>query len=196
MPSPLILEATDASFVRNGSPTTAFGGGRYCDAGVYSDGEFNRTWLQYDMSSLPGTAIVDSANLAFRPFYSIFNSPYNNITMDVLLSGTGWSEGSITWNTQPSIFGSPLWQYEGLSSGNTESGDVTSSVVGQLLYGTQISFTVMTDGEDGSASASSFNVIGGRTANGGTSPPLLTIYYHLPTPPSTGGDNIWMGMGV
>ena len=193
MPS-LVLTPTQAAFVRSDIPDFNFGPTNYLDCGIWVSGSFNRALVEFDMSSLDPTAIVDSASLSFVTYWVIETGPYTNLNYDIYLSGTGW-DSSVSWNSQPTLFGSALASIYIAGGGVVQSCDVTSSVVGELPYGNLISFTGLSNGEDGSATNGTICYWGNESSgNNGDTRATLTINYHLPTPPATGIDNIWMGL--
>ncbi|WOO41939.1 chondroitinase-B domain-containing protein [Rubellicoccus peritrichatus] len=91
---------TDDAYVRDGGFANGTYGssGNYVRRGASNSGENQRTFLQFDLSSIPGT-IVD---VQFRiKVETRSGSDFKNTLR--FISDDGWNETSITWNNRPSL---------------------------------------------------------------------------------------------
>jgi len=120
----------DAGVAGSGSANSNFGLDRYMYAFHNTDsraGIVYRTFIEFDLTSIPKNAIITSANLKLVP-HSIDPIPsYNYYVQRV---DAGWNKSTLTWNNQPGAFTSDgVSVYSPASqSGATHSVNVTSHV--------------------------------------------------------------------
>ena len=79
--------------------TTNFGDEDDLIAGDRAMGIY-RTYLQFDLDSIPDDAIVLDARLGLY-FHNSITAPKGNL--GVYLVGESWNEGTITWDNQPAV---------------------------------------------------------------------------------------------
>lgn len=144
------LYATADAGVLQGASTTNFGSAT--DMWVGYDhclgGQIGRGLVQFDLSSIPGTATINQATLYVRLVNSCDIGERTH-TVTAYRTGSSWSESSVTWNSQPGIgeaYGSVAipsrtWGWYAL--------DVTD-LVRAWMAGTYSNYGVMLRGPEGS----------------------------------------------
>jgi hypothetical protein len=92
-----------------------------------------RTWVRFDLSSIPAGSTINSATLRFYIYFSI-NPSYGGQDIGVFKStNITWTE-SLTWNTQPSTSGTAT-DSDWLSWTGDWDFTVTSDVSSELSNG-------------------------------------------------------------
>lgn len=87
--------------VRSGSPTTNFGSNTFLMLGNTGTGsESNRALINFDITSIPYTALVKSAILKVYVYASQDSTPHDFVAHPLTNS---WIESTVTWNTQPGM---------------------------------------------------------------------------------------------
>lgn len=149
-----------------------------------------RTFVKFDLSSIPTTAIVDSASLEFTV---LFDSSDNSRTHRILRTDASWTEGGITWNNQPGVTGTELGNAtlaNNIGVGGKATFTLTAAEVQGLIDGTYINngFRLKADTETN-------DLYKFRSRENGTASnrPTLTINYHLP---DVGGSPMLFGGGI
>jgi Ig-like domain CHU_C associated len=102
--------------ITSGNPTANYATFQYLDpyAGTNSGNPvINRGMIAFDFSSIPTTAVIDSAYLSIyfsqeladfmHTFSAIYNGHTGTNSMFVRRITQSWAENTVTWNTQPSI---------------------------------------------------------------------------------------------
>ena len=89
----------DAS-VYEEAPDQNFGSTGWLDMMASSAGERNRAYIQFDLSSLPSTAVIVKADLGL---YYYFDSGHVSDPVGVYKVTSSWNESLITWNNQPAV---------------------------------------------------------------------------------------------
>jgi len=79
-------------------PDTNLGSSTSIWVGEWSGGQPNRSYLQFDLSSIPPTAVVLNAELGL---YYHMSSAAVSVDVGAYRVTGSWSEGGITWNNQP-----------------------------------------------------------------------------------------------
>ena len=109
-----------------GAPDTNYGGDALL---VVSGGNgwTRRSFVKFDLSTIPAGSIIDSATL--RLFLQ--NAPGSSRTDDVYrVTGADWAEGTITWNNAPAVAATPTdSNATGTTAGAWIDWDVTEDVV-------------------------------------------------------------------
>ncbi|MFQ5999299.1 MAG: PKD domain-containing protein [Candidatus Bathyarchaeia archaeon] len=67
---------------------------------VRSDAKTRRTYIKFDLSSIPSGKSITSAKLYL---HCVFANPTSSVQVNVNETGDSWSEGAITWNNAPSV---------------------------------------------------------------------------------------------
>ncbi|MGQ9514319.1 MAG: CBM96 family carbohydrate-binding protein [Thermoproteota archaeon] len=95
------LQAVIDSYVKAKEPTRNFG--RWTELQVQNnyDGDIYRSWVKFDLSSIPSGSTIDSAFLTFY-VYSHYQAS-NRIYGAYYSNNDAWTETGITWNNQPSF---------------------------------------------------------------------------------------------
>ena len=87
------------SYVNKMYPTQNYGLERNTFAGVYAADVWWRTYIQFDVSSLPSGAVIENASLELYYFAAVSTASAGPIGAYKVTSS--WNESSITWNDQP-----------------------------------------------------------------------------------------------
>jgi hypothetical protein len=136
------------------------------------DGKIVRSLIQFDTSVIPAGTPIASAVLRVYLVGS-WDYPGRTRTITTYRIGSGWSESSVTWNTQPSIgeaYGSTGVTH---GSGGWYSFNVTDLVRG-WVNGTLPNYGVMLRGPEKSGSDSSWKAF--STRQGNYTPQLVITY--------------------
>jgi hypothetical protein len=169
--------------------TTTFNYGT--DIGLRVGGnDASRSYLQFDLSSIPNGADVVSASLTL-----LHAGYYNqlNITVQCFLVTQTWNETTITWNTQPTfdsnISSSSLNFYTG-STGQLRTWDIKNIVSNWISTGVNNGL-VLKQTDTAGAEAIFYS----SDNSSATDRPKLTISYNLPptapTVTSPNGGETW-----
>src|SRR5206468_11730561 len=114
------------SYVSNTGPTDNHGSETTLYAWAGPSGKWY-AYLNFDFSAIPAGSTIDSATL------TIFNATYsysgaNAINLDIYAVGSGWAEGTITWNNMTAVIGSASRTViSSGTAGGTKSYDVTTA---------------------------------------------------------------------
>jgi len=100
------LPPTDDSYVSDANPTTNYGSVGYLRVGNYRLIDLQRTFLKFDLSSVPGE-ILDT-KLYLYHYYS-----FDSVVNTCVLEDDAWTEGTVTWDTQPTPIGAVLHSEDG-----------------------------------------------------------------------------------
>ena len=87
------------SYVNKMYPTQNYGLERNTFAGVYAADVWWRTYIQFDVSSLPSGAVIEDASLELYYFAAVSTASAGPIGAYKVTSS--WNESSITWDDQP-----------------------------------------------------------------------------------------------
>ena len=85
--------------VDNLNPTVNYGYSIYLDAGT-DNNDILRSYLQFDLSSVPPDAVILDANLGLY-FKGIYIIPYLPTQLGLYEVTESWEENTITWDNQP-----------------------------------------------------------------------------------------------
>lgn len=95
-----------------------------------------RTFVKFDLSSIPTNAIVNSSTLEFTV---LFDSSDNSRAHKVERADASWAEGTITWNNQPGVTGTELGSAtlaNNLSVGAKATFTLTALEIQKIIDGT------------------------------------------------------------
>jgi sugar lactone lactonase YvrE len=160
------------------SPSTNYGGSTTLEVDA---SPLTESLLRFAVSGVDGA--VSSAKLRAWVTNASANGP------EVYLSGPGWDESTVNWNTKPARSGGLLADAGTLSASTWVEWDVTSAVTGDGTY----SFNLVADSSDGTDLA---------TKEAGSNRPQLVVTVGTtpppppPPPPSTGIINTVAGTGT
>ena len=88
------LQAAHDSYVSSNSPDNNIGS--YTLLFLNGGGAISRTYLRFDLSTIPAAEIITGATL----YLSVYATTWNNVDLHHVSNDT-WTEGTITWNYQP-----------------------------------------------------------------------------------------------
>ena len=95
----MLVSVADA-YTRENYPNSNSGTGSSMRSGHELDQGTMRSYLRFDLSSIPSEATIDSASLVA---YALSSS--GSPTIEVWRAGESWVEGTITWNNKPDCQG-------------------------------------------------------------------------------------------
>ncbi len=98
------------SYVNANQPTTAHGSESYLEFGGYAGTSEYRLYIQFDLSALSPTTTIDNAQLEF---YMTSQNGFMDYPYSVYPVTSAWSEGSLTWNNQPTRDGTAATTFSG-----------------------------------------------------------------------------------
>lgn len=151
-------------------------------------GASNRAYMQFDLSSIPAAAVIGVVTLDLAVI-SGGNAATHNTMFISKITGAAWSETTLTFTNAPAD--------DGADYGNV---DMTTWIPTPFIYQIPVSSALIKGWVDGTFSNFGMKVSGTvQEANGsswkrwdsstGTTKPLLTVNYTLPTsmppPPRT-----------
>ena len=92
------LAAIDDALVNSTKPANVYGLTHYLS--VYYDGiAYNRSYLKFDLSAIPDSAVVTSAHLRL---FAFANNGFALPSVAVkLVANDNWSEATLSWNNRP-----------------------------------------------------------------------------------------------
>ncbi len=141
------LPATQDAYISSAFPNTNFGGSVNLNLGWQSGGqEAMRILLQFDLSSIPANAVINSAR------YELFQSqviPVGDGNMDfrAQFMRQAWNEGNVNWNNANFLGGQSLSLGSVPGSIGWQSGGARESVQA-WLSATQPNFGVIITGDE------------------------------------------------
>jgi hypothetical protein len=140
------LLSNDDALVNSSKPDKNYGTANL--SVYYSNVEYNLSYLKFDLSAIPDSAVITKAELhlwSYTPLVDGNPAYSNNPVVDLkYVSNDEWDESTITWNTRPLPEGSSLdtgltptyyvWQIFDLLKGNWNySQDLTDNNLSLLL---------------------------------------------------------------
>ncbi|MCZ6789108.1 MAG: DNRLRE domain-containing protein, partial [Chloroflexi bacterium] len=142
--SVLVAAATADAYVDEKRGTTNYGADTVL--GVKSkSSQAQRSFVQFDVSSIPGGSTISSATLTL----CATSVPAATRTYEVYQVTAGWVEGSVTWNSQPAVAASATASASTPASAGcmtwTVTADVQAWVDGTANNGWRISDSVETN---------------------------------------------------
>jgi hypothetical protein len=149
--------------VQSALPSQNFGASPtlLCDASP-----LEQSLLRFNVTGLSGTVT--------RAVLRLYVSNGSADGPRVYRTGSGWTEGAVTWNTKPAVSGSPLYDLGAVSSGTFVELDVTSAVSGNG----EVNLALVAASTDGMDAASRETSIADRR------PTLIVTTGSAPPPPS------------
>jgi len=106
------LSATKDAYVSNGHPDNNYGYSDWLVVGVNNHEYWS--YLQFDLTSIPSNATVESAELVLQRFLKV-----GSFDMLVKMVGESWSEGTVTWNNTPIPYTFPFSVIDATEGGNS-----------------------------------------------------------------------------
>jgi hypothetical protein len=147
------ISSPEDSFVEDSEPTVNFGflGGLYVgDKVPGAPNSIARTYIKFDLSSIPAGAVVNAGTLY------LYNTViyYPAVTVGAhFLSNDSWTEGSITWNNAPTGYNASPTDSKTISMAVWTSWDVTPDVqaewAGDGVYSVVMKEPAADEGADG-----------------------------------------------
>ncbi len=175
-PPPTFYSIADAGILQ-GRAGTNFGSTTDMLAGyddyLNPDGQIARSLVKFNLSAIPTGTSINNATL-YLYYVEYYDYPNYSRTITTYRIGSSWSEGSVTWNTQPAIgesYGSS--SIIANSSWGWVSFDVTN-LVRAWVNGSQTNNGIMLRGPEWSGADSSWR--GFSTREGGIVPYLSIAY--------------------
>ena len=165
------------AYVYDADPGTNFGNFDNLKVGSRAAGTY-RTYLQFNLASLPDNAVILSARLGLYYYYSVLTHSSN---IGAYLVQGAWDESIITWNNQPAVATTPEYSFTVPAAATSDfvywyiSNMVKGWWDGSILnYGVMLKATSEMSWEDWKYFFSSDGVPA-------QSPKLIIVYYD-PTP--------------
>jgi len=136
----------DDAYTHKGRPSTNFGGGDDIFVGWYQHeregvGGSERTWLKFDLSSLPADATIGRMRLWL--YCHRLTGWGSHDTRCYSVENDNWTEKSITWNNQPPTIGELLDNKVVEEENRWYSWEVTSFVQSQRAKDNLVSFCLI-----------------------------------------------------
>ncbi len=112
----IVIDAVEDAYAKSTEPGTSFGSNSAFASGR-STGSINRSFIKFDLSSIPAANQVTSATLILHGGYVSTTAPQ----LGVYLINDNWNESTLTWNNQPTISA-------GLAAADTSIADIDVTV--------------------------------------------------------------------
>ena len=178
-PTTETFSPTDDAYVDEAAPDNNFGTSTYLMLYDVSGGT-RRTYIRFDLSSIPSDAQINSAML-YLYYYDYYQGDPSGKTVVARRASPSWAEETITWNNQPTGY-VPSASTTMPSSYGWVSWDVTEAVQGFVNgtwnnYGWQIKF--QTEGLDTGYADPKF-----YSKEAATNKPYLEVTYTSGSPPN------------
>ncbi len=100
----LNITSTADALVDQSFPTTNYGSNVLLLVRSWSGSNNRRSFLQWDLSTIPSIATITQALMWINKIADVGAFPR---TYEAQAVSASWMEGTITWNTQPGVIGSP-----------------------------------------------------------------------------------------
>jgi hypothetical protein len=175
------------AYIASGQPNNNYGFDTALNLG-YSAGTLQamRLLMQFNFSSIPSNAIINSATLNIYQFGS---TPSNDSPMGFQgqYMRAGWSESSVTWNNANYLGGTPLPVGSLSSTNGWKTGSMTDQVRA-WHSGAQVNYGVIVTGDEGPQNNRSRNLFSRQQSN---SMPYLLVDFTTScdtVPPTTTMD--------
>ena len=183
-PAPVALASTTVTFyatnmdsyVQQNSAGTNYGDDTSLYVRSRSSGNRNwRTYVRFDLSSLPTGATIVSATLRLN----ITTAPSASRTYQVYRVTGNWAEGTITWANQPNVAGSPTASATIGSPTGWKEWDITSDV--QAFYaGTATNYGWRIRDQTESSPTDYQGTFSSSETTGTITDPQLVVIYNRP----------------
>jgi hypothetical protein len=171
------------TFVSNDIPSTNFDGAPYLAAGtLWGSGTIERTYLQFDVSTIPNNAVITEAKvgLFFKDPMSYVSIPiYVEVPLAVYEVEEYWDEASLNWDNQPAA--NSVYEDVQTLAGDTNKyiyWDITNLVQG-WVSGMKSNYGIRLADED-EMTLDDGKHFGSSSAPVGTERPKLMISYYIP----------------
>jgi hypothetical protein len=144
---------------------------------MYEEDDFQRSFLQFDLSELPEDAVIVGADLKLH-VYAYFGTA--DIAVGVYQVTESWEESSITWNNRPNYLLSPESTILFTLNDNIWlSWNITSLVQG-WLDGSIVNYGVTVKNTDVTVADTTFHCFSSDELTFPTLRPKLEITYYVP----------------
>jgi PKD repeat protein/glucose/arabinose dehydrogenase len=130
---PTIILPSDDARVKEAEPTKNFGSNTALNVRTYT-GQQHRSYLKFNVTGLS----APPASVKLR----LFNTDPSTDGGSLFDVSDNWTEGSITWNNQPTISGSPVGALGNVTAGTYKEVDLTAYVTGNGTYSLAIKSAV------------------------------------------------------
>ena len=170
-----ILVAVEDAYVRENRANNNYGNAITMDVRSNRNNRNHRSFVKFDVSSIPVGSTVNSATLTL----CATQVPGVTRTYNAHLVTASWAEGTITWNSQPTVAGAVTDTADTPASPGCMTWTVTSDVQ-SWVDGTPNNGWRVSDSAEGSAT---MYVTKFRTRDDGTTPseqPMLQIDFNVP----------------
>lgn len=170
----VVRVATGDTYVEQDQPTENRGGS-VTFAVKAESAKVRRAFVRFDLTSVPGTAVIDSATLRAN----IETAPLASRTYEAQRAASSWAELTVTWNTQPGVSGSAVTAETGTTADVWNEWTVSADVQ-DFVDGTESDYgwRIRDDGEGGSVDETQYhseeNVIDPALS------PQLRVFYATP----------------
>lgn len=159
----VVLSPTQDTQVNSSAPTTTYGGAATFHA-QNSASVVIRSYLKFDLSSIPSGSTITSETLTVTPTTSLAQEIDANATSNTLNDNvTSWTQANLNWNTSPAV-GLQLSSVASLTANTAVNFNVGTSI------NTEQSFALTTPG----TVKAEFN---SKEATSSTVRPVLTVTY-------------------
>ena len=159
------------------SPTSNYGTLTYCAVGNTTATSLLRTYIQFDLSTVPVNAVVVYADLRL---YQWFTYGSDNFTIGLYGVTGDWDESTITWNLQPTSSADAEITNNITAGATTWESWYIDTLVQGWLDGTITNYGMMLkDTDESSVNTAAYFYTSDYTTDT-TKRPILTIYYYIP----------------
>ena len=192
-PSENWLNSSADAFTLSSSPSTNYGANTILQV---SKGQYNRyAWVKFDLSAIPGDAIIDWAEFSLTEFET-YCPDISSFPISLYIGSNSWTETSITWNNQPSVESTPLdtqnakgyEQYTKVGFGFPGARDSGKYIqrIQQIITagGKEITFVIKVDPSLSVPSDRTYYINFGSKENDVGYKPLLVVRWSLPSYPT------------
>ena len=177
----VVLDAVQDTYVRNNAPTNNYGGSTTISVGTFRRliigggyvTYFTRSFIEFDFSSIPSNAIIESATLKLKKGISRFG----DASFVIRRLTTSWDEDSVTFTDQPDISTMGYDEYTSYTfSNDTMLFDLTD-LTQRMVYGSvpNYGWSIQVTDEN-----QTVNTGGSFYSSESTYMPVLEVTYSLP----------------
>lgn len=155
MPTTVTIYATKEASVNEVSPNTNYSGNDYLNVGddYFDPGQNYRTWIGFDLSSIPAGSVIDSAVLTVVPYFAgAFDYSGGNFNVQKCTDNS-WTEAGITWNNAPNSSVQSAKFGIHCTEGSTGKSFTVTDQIQQSLASGGISYRIKASVEDNNSEA-------------------------------------------
>ena len=173
----LVLTPIADSYIERDDPDANFGASSYLKTWYWSENLQYRTYLKFDLTSMPSETTIDSAKLEL---YLIYRTGDETSNVKVhYCENNSWTELGITWNNAPSFAESSSYTNSSVAFEETWYSWTVTEDVTRARHNQQISLVLI------SSSSTIDNFYSKDPSYAAEYKPRLTITYTGPTPTPT-----------